>query len=463
MRFVLILMALTWSLLVQAQEVTLDFLRQIGLPVVVVETIDAEEPSCEYLTPDEGYPGYSINNETKVPGRIRVIEGDSTLYDSGDYEENVSGMTIKLRGNNSAFTPKKPYKIKLQKKADMLGESEKYKDKDWLLLKDETPSLNLMVGLKVNELVGMQWTPRFRYVNLLFNGDYRGVYMLCESVKRNTDCRLNVSESGFIFEFDPYWWNEKLWFQSNMSGRKYTFKYPESEDVTEEQLQYLVDFMTKVDYSPYHGDYEEYIDIESLASWVLGHDILGTYDWYGSNIFLTKYDTLDSKLMMGNMWDFDTIEMTPDGYSKVHVVTGGFFPDPLFYSKNQAFTKVYQARWEELEPTLFDEMESFLNDFAASDIAEALEKSRELDFTRWSTYGPTVAENIETNLQWFRSRKTWLNDTIQKEIAMGISTPPIYIKPSSQETYYLNGQRMVKGTKGLTIEKGRKYIQRNLP
>ena len=257
-----------------AQNVDLKTLRNIGLPVVVVETIDEEEPSCEYLTPEDGYPGYSIRNATKVPGKVFMIEGNDTIYNSGEYEDDVSGMTIKIRGNNSAFTEKKPYKIKLQKKADMLGEDDKYKDKDWVLLKDENPSLNLMIGLKVNELVGLQWTPRFKFVNLLFNGDYRGVYMLCESVNRNTDCRLNVSKSGFIFEMDPYWWNEDVWFKSNMSNRRYTFKYPDSEDVTPEQLDYLIEYMTKVDFSPYDGTYEQYLDMESFASWVLGHDIL---------------------------------------------------------------------------------------------------------------------------------------------------------------------------------------------
>ncbi len=463
MRFVLTMVALACSLLVHSQEVTLDSLRKIGLPVVVVETINGEEPSCEYLTPDEGFPGYSIRNATKVPGSVQVIVGEKTIYDSGLYHEGMSGMTIKLRGNNSAFTPKKPYKIKLQKKADMLGEDEMYKDKDWVLLKDETPSLNLMVGLKVNELVGLQWTPRFRFVNLMMNGDYRGVYMLCESVKRNTNCRLNVSETGFIFEFDPYWWNEELWFKSNMSNRRYTFKYPDSEDVTPEQLDYLVDFMTKVDYSPYNGTYEEYIDMKSFASWVLGHDILGTYDWYGSNMYMTKNDTLDSKLMMANMWDFDTIEMVSDNYSMAHTTTSGPFFNPLFNSPDSTFTEAYRKRWEELSPTLFDEMEQFLYDFAVSDEAAALEKSRELDFNHWEDTGPTVEENIESNLQWFRSRKAWLNDTIQKEIAMGISMPSIHKTATSQGRYNLHGQRVPKDAKGIIVEKGRKYIQPNLP
>jgi hypothetical protein len=461
MRKVFIIIIWLFACFAQAQNVSLDTLRKIGLPVVVVETIDAEEPSCEYLTPEDGYPGYSIRNATKVPGRIRVIEGDSTSYDSGEYEEDISGMTIKLRGNNSAFTEKKPYKIKLQRRADMLWGDDHYKDKDWVLLKDENPSLNLMVGLKVNELVGLQWTPRFRFVNLLFNGDYRGVYMLCESVKRNTECRLKVSSSGFIFEMDPYWWNEDLWFKSNMSGRKYTFKYPDPENVIPEQLDYLIDYMTKVDFSPYDGTYEQYIDLESLASWVLGHDILGTYDASGSNIFITKYDDGDStKLMMGNMWDFDTIEQMPDDFSLVHTFTGGFFPYPLFSSTNKAFTQAYINKWNELKSIIFYKMEQFLNDFSTSNVAIALEKSRTLDFKRWGTTGPTVAENIETNIQWFRERKVWLHDAIN-EIATPIT--PLVVSPpkATKKKYNLYGIPVQEANyHGLIIQNGHKYLKK---
>jgi hypothetical protein len=53
--------------------------------------------------------------------------------------------------------------------------------------------------------------------------------------------------------------------------------------------------------------YAERIDVESFARWLLAHDILGTWDSYGSNLFIARYDTLDSKVRMPVLWDFDTI------------------------------------------------------------------------------------------------------------------------------------------------------------
>ena len=111
-----------------------DIIR-LGLPLLYIETVDSEEPTCEYVSAPSGCMGMTIRNATKVPGRITMyqrIEGlDSVVYDSGDYEKDVSGMTIKIRGNTSAYADKKPYKIKLQKKKDMLmrGDEAKFKDK----------------------------------------------------------------------------------------------------------------------------------------------------------------------------------------------------------------------------------------------------------------------------------------------------------------------------------------------
>ena len=193
---------------------------------------------------------------------------------------------------------------------------------------------------------------------------------------------------------------------------------------------------------------------------MLGHDILGTYDASGSNIFITKYDDGDStKLMMGNMWDFDTIEMVEDDFSKVHTFTGGFITNPLFSSNNETFTQAYKDKWEELRPTIFNQIEQFLKDFASSDIARALEESRVLDFNRWSITGPTVALNIISNIHWFKKRKFWLDRAIGN-IVTDINNKNIEPEVSVNQYYNLHGQPISDKAKGLVITKGRKYMNR---
>lgn len=85
-----------------------------------IETVDHEEPTYE-IAQTSITTSVSIKNCTKVPGRLFITLGSDTLYDSGDYIPDTSGMTIRVRGNSSAVLyPQKPYKINLEKKADLL-------------------------------------------------------------------------------------------------------------------------------------------------------------------------------------------------------------------------------------------------------------------------------------------------------------------------------------------------------
>ena len=119
-----------------------DSIQALGLPVVAIETVGGEEPTCEYVNHPEGMAGYGTRNATKVPGRLTITLGEDTLYDSGPYVKDSSGMRVRIRGNTSAWPPKKPYKVKLERSADLLlrGDEESYADKDWLLLRRSMPT-----------------------------------------------------------------------------------------------------------------------------------------------------------------------------------------------------------------------------------------------------------------------------------------------------------------------------------
>ena len=109
------------------------------IPTVQVMTVNGEIPTCDLVTAPEGCMGQSINNATKIGARMTIVKNDEILYDSGDYEEDINGITIKIRGNSSAWKDKRGYKIKLQQATDLLlrGRVDTYRDKDWLLINDE--------------------------------------------------------------------------------------------------------------------------------------------------------------------------------------------------------------------------------------------------------------------------------------------------------------------------------------
>lgn len=409
-------------------EEELQQLIETGLPLVVVETENSEEPTYEIAVAPPGCNGQGIKNVTKVPGRMRIANGGLTTYDSGYYEKGASGITIKVRGNTSAGLPNHSFKIKLQKKEDLLCRGDvRYEDKDWLLY--NVLNLNTMIGFKINELVGLQWTPGYKYVNFVLNGDYRGIYMLLESVDRNADCRLNVDKNtGYVFELDAYWWNEDLYVESSFpESMNFTFKYPDSDDITVEQLSYFQELIPKMESSLKDGTYPDYIDVESFAKWMLAHDILANVDVCGSNIFFTKYDnTSASKIMMGPLWDFDAI-MSTSGWDLAHYYLSYF--NLLFNSENDAFRKAYTKRWKEIKDSVFVNLYEYFTQFSQSSEGQAFDSSIAYHNNRWKDYHSGQWEKqfklkpVETYLDevksFFNMHKQWLEENIMFEPSIG--------------------------------------------
>ena len=392
---------------------TLSDIIGYGLPVLYIQTIDGAEPTCERVYAPAGSWGSTINSE-KVYGRMlmykRIAGMDSVLYDSGDYEKNVSGMTIKVRGNTSAMGDKKPYKIKLQKKFDLLmrGVDSVYKDKEWALLKDE--DLYTFSGFSVAGLVGMTWVPGRRYVNVIMNDIYRGVYLLTEQVKRNPDCRLNVDKNcGFIFECDIYWWNEDVYVTScDAPGYNYTFKYPDEEDITEEQLAYMQSLVNAYEASLNDGTYPDQIDVHSFAAWCLVHDLMGTKDGGGCNRYYTKYDTTaQTKIVMPVAWDFDVSMRISEGWSRCHTV----YMNKLFNSSNKTFVNEFVRLWCLIRESYVRDIKSAFIIFTNSDEGYALQSSYRLDNIAWNR--SLSFQNIATTRrQWLERRFTNLDNSI---------------------------------------------------
>lgn len=63
---------------------------------------------------------------------------------------------------------------------------------------------------------------------------------------------------------------------------KFTFKYPDEDDITEEQINSISNFIYEFEDDLLAGEpIEKYADIATFAAWMLCHDILGTADSEG--------------------------------------------------------------------------------------------------------------------------------------------------------------------------------------
>ena len=148
------------------------------LPVVYINTENGAE-----IVSKEDY----INAELIIQGNETYNSGTTKLY-NGDTE-------IRGRGNSTWVQPKKPYKLKLDKKTDLFGMG---KHKHWVLLAnylDESLQRNTL-AYNLSGAMGMEQQATI-FVDVVLNGDFVGNYQLCEQVR--------VSESRVdIFDWETF-------------------------------------------------------------------------------------------------------------------------------------------------------------------------------------------------------------------------------------------------------------------
>jgi len=146
--------------------------------------------------------------ELTVENRIGDIYETGTMVLS-DVSEQVlyeGGLEIKLRGNSTRYLNKRPYKIKLESKSDLFGMG---KNKHWVLLANDIDHalIRNKITLDFANAIGMKFASESQLVSVFLNGNYQGVYQLCEHIRVGKE-RVN------IFDWEDYFlaeeWSEDL-------------------------------------------------------------------------------------------------------------------------------------------------------------------------------------------------------------------------------------------------------------
>ena len=419
---VLILVLQNATCLAQTFEEVLGY----GLPVVVVTTTDGEEPTSEIIDHPAGpWVGKGITNIVPKYGRVQVWRGDTVWYDSGDYVDGESGMKIRHRGNTSATTTgNRPFKLKLQKKADLIekrydNDTRDMRSKDWLLL-NYSYSVETPVAFQLSSLVGMEYTPRVEFVNVMFNGNYHGMYILSESISREAGCRITVDkEDGYIIELDPYCWNSTFSIKSRLCGfMDWTLKYPDAEDLTPEQEANIRSDIERLEASLTGTDYPQVIDVRSFVRWIMVHDIMGTRDAAGCNIYIARTDRDSTSLMrMPAVWDMTSSSMmVADEWCRTHTYPGiRLFPDLFENNQCLEFTRTYIEEWKRIkEEHVIDSLIAWTDWFATTPEAAGIRGSVQHHMQRWNIgYGLTdVSGYLRSAKKWMIKREQWIDEQI---------------------------------------------------
>lgn len=442
----------------------LSKLENMTIPLVEIMTVDEEEPTCDIVSPPEGAWGSGIANATKVPASMRIIKNGEILYDSGEYINKESGLTIKIRGNTSGNKLNKPYKLKLQKKADLLfRDDKKYKDKDWVLLRTGA-SLVSPIGFWASELIGQDWTPAHEFVNLYMNGTYRGLYVLCEQVTVNPECRIDVDKTdGYVVECDAYWWTEDIYFPSTLThpALKFTYKYPDPEDITEERHEAISSDILACEEKIADGTYDEVLDCESFAKWLVAWELLGNGDYAGANMYVVKKDA-NSKLCMGPMWDFDQSFKILDDWIGIH--SGYFYFHHMLQSTNDSFFRAFKDVWDlkgrDVAEALINRINAFADSPEGADYQRSLDLHIEngLPIDTWQPYIGDLEFMRSYTTDFIAKRAEWIDEKIRDEsgvVGIDANSPDC-----QEEIYNMLGCRINKHATGLQIRNGKKvYVK----
>ena len=293
----------------------------------------------------------SPDKSNKATGSLLMLGGDGTVI----YDNKLT--QIKGRGNSTWLQDKKPYQIKLDKKTDLLetGKDEN-RAKTWVLLANASDDSLLRNTIVYDLSVAMQMQPGIecRPVNLFYDGEYRGSYLLCEKVEINPG-RVDIADleketekaneavedfdalqvktgvtsngatyvycegltspesitGGYLLEMDtPYRATAEKCYFITTRNQYVVVKSPEY--CSKEEMAYIAahyqafeDTIYNKGVNPKNGKtVSDYVDIDSAAQCYIINELTKNPDGYRTSSYL--YKSADSDVMtMGPIWDYD--------------------------------------------------------------------------------------------------------------------------------------------------------------
>jgi hypothetical protein len=404
-----------------------------NLPIVVINT-----------------NGQTIVDDPRIVCDMGVIDNGFGVMNSisdpfNDYNGKIS---IEYRGSSSQTFPKKPYALETQ---DSIGNNNNVSllgmpiENDWILYapySDKALMRNFLtfdLGRKMGH-----YSPRTVYCELVINGDYKGIYILMEKIKRDKD-RVDIAKldaddlagdsltGGYIVKVDKYtgtggvdWLSD---FPNISGGSLYIqYHYPEATALQPQQLNYIEQYVDSFEYAldglnfaDTSIGYAKYIDINSFIDFYIINEISKNIDGYRLSTYMHKdKQSKGGKLTMGPFWDFNLAFGNADycngGITSGWEVNGGCGGNNPFWFERLLDDTIYEnklkCRWEYLREKSFhqDSIFNFIDSMALY-----LNDAQQRNFQQWPTLGTYVWPNFyvgstyQDELNFF---KTWIGDRL---------------------------------------------------
>ena len=383
-------------------------------PVSTPEPPKQEEPENPEDDPNKGEPepgepkpnepGNNRTPEFRVHKLFINTDGGAAITSKETYVDCTVSMEseeedwcftdvvagVRGRGNSTwEWYPKKPYRIKFDKKQEVLGLG---KAKSWVLLanyRDPTDLMNTYV-FEMGQALKMPFTNHNRYVWLTLNGKEMGLYQLTEQVQQGSN-RVDVDDdNGRLLSLDRDDGPELAPDASDNFWSK-TYRMPvcvkHPEEQTPEQLNAIREELYELEQVIKSGTFAEadaLMDLRILADYLLIQELVYNVELDAPRSMYIHRDN-GGKWTMGPLWDFDAgydfdwsnmytghkyfsnareLVMGTNPYTRV----GASYNPPKFFTdlfRHKAFVAIYQEEWQKiknLHESVWETTEAYVTD-----------------------------------------------------------------------------------------------------
>ena len=439
------------------------------LPIVVIDT-----------------DGQEILNDPRIVVHMGIIDNDSGINNMDDSFNGYDGqISIEIRGSSSQMFPKKQYALETQ---DIDGENLNVSilgmpaENDWILYApySDKSLLRNFLAYELARNMG-RYASRTRFCELVINGDYKGLYIFMEKIKRDNN-RVDISKldpdettgddltGGYILKVDKWdgenndgWWSASP--LPEYDGTWYQYHYPEPDNIVDEQKDYIKNYITDFElliagesYNDPNAGYYDQVNLESFIDVSLMSEISKNVDAYRLSAFMYKdKDSEDGRLTMGPIWDYNLAFGNADYYEgwdpagwQMDVELGeDYFKIPFWWYRiwnDEMFRIAFNQRWQELRQTVFSE--EYIMNMIDSTIA-VIDEAQIRNFQRWpildqyvwpnAYVGGSYENEIDYLTDWITARLDWMDEQAMSEdddhrLIKYYSLDPAYPNPFNPTT-----------------------------
>jgi hypothetical protein len=380
-----------------------------------------------------------IADEPKVTARMRVMDRPGRRVNRrGDPPTAYRGrIGIETRGQLSQTWPKKSFAVETR---DRRGEDRDVrllglpKESDWILFASyaDRSLMRDALAFAATRRMG-RYAPRMRYVELVLNRRYRGVYVLMEPLEIGKR-RIDAGKDAVLMELTV---PEKVdpgdeTFVSGKGGALVSFADPDPDDLSTAEkarmrrlVQQFDAALTSADAADPARGWRRWLDERSAVDYLLLQELFRNVDAFFASTHL--HATPGGRLVLGPPWDFDLA--LGNATEPWALTTEGWIPSFRPWAsrlKDAGLRRAMLARWRELRAAGLRERL-----LATADRhARTLRAPARRNFARWPTLSrPPFAtqpvrrsyrDEVRATKLWLAQRIAWLDGALaQAAVARG--------------------------------------------